>query len=180
MPKSSEHFLPPKDHLAAIGSIAVLWTGIESNMELTILALYEIDAGRGLVFTANLSFHARLSMLRILAGEKVHMTDEQAERMAGLLTRIDSAYGDRNTIIHGLWGPTEKPGIIQRLSVRARGKKLQTVKQPYSAADLRAIGERLRVLLREFVELGDALGVRERLEAAPRHSGAPKARTASM
>ena len=163
----------PKDHLAAIGAIAVVWTGIESSMELTILGLYEIDMGRGLVLTSNLSFHARLSLLRILAGESVHMTAEQASHMNNVLNRIDSAYGERNAIVHGLWGPTKKLGIINRISVRARGKKLNLQRQDYSAADLWAIEERLFALGREFKELGEALGIEERLEAAPRHSREP-------
>ena len=177
MPKSAK-FLPPKDHLAAIGAIAVVWTAIESSMELTILGLYEIDPERGLVFTANLSFHAQLSMLHILAGEAVHMTAEQSAHLKDILGRIDSAYGERNKIVHGLWGPTQKPGVIQRLSIRARGKKLQATDERYSAADLRAIEERLLALLREFGELGDALRIRERMDTAPRHSG-QKRNTAS-
>jgi len=178
-PRFVRQYLPPKDHLAAIGSIAALWSVIESSMETTILGLYEIDMGRGLVFTANLSFHARLSLLRILTGEKVHMSDAQAEEMAGLLNRIDEGFGDRNTIVHGLWGETGQPGVIRRLSIRARGKKLAAVAQNYKAADLWAISDRLATLLRDFTDLAFRIGIEERLDAAPRHSGAPPRKSKS-
>jgi hypothetical protein len=169
-PKFVRHYLPPKDHLAAIGSIAVIWTAIESIMETTLLGLYEIDIGRGLVLTANLSFHARMSLLRILTGESVHMDPAQAEEMNVILTRIDAGFGDRNAIIHGLWGPGDEPGIARRLSVRARGKKLQAISQNYKAQHLWAISDRLAVLLKDFADLGHRLGIEERLAAAPRHS----------
>src|SRR6202049_3625862 len=162
-PKFLRHYLPPKDHLAAIGSIAAIWTAIESIMETTILGLYEIDMGRGLVLTANLSFQARLSLLRILAGESVHMNASQRDETTSILNRVDQGFGDRNAIIHGLWGPTDRPGIIRRLSVRARGKKLQTISQNYRAADLWEVSDRLAAVLKDFANLGHRLGIEELL-----------------
>jgi hypothetical protein len=64
IPKRRSRLLP-QDHLAAIGSVAVLWTAIESIMETVIVGLYEIDLGRGLVLTSNLIYNARMSLLRI-------------------------------------------------------------------------------------------------------------------
>jgi hypothetical protein len=178
-PKFVRHYLPPKDHLAAVGSVAVIWTAIESIMETTILGLYEIDLGRGLVLTSNLSFHARMSLLRILTGESVHMDASQCEEMKAILVRVDDGFGDRNTLVHGLWGQAEKPGIIRRLTVRARGKKLQTIAKDYKAEDLWEISDRLAALLRDFADLGHRLGIEERLAAAPRQSGAPPRKSTS-
>jgi hypothetical protein len=177
-PKFVRQYLPPKDHLAAMGSIAVIWTAIENTMEMVILGLYEIDAGRGLVFTANLSFHARLSMLRILTGEKVHMTAAQAEEMTDILNRLDDGFGERNGVIHSLWNKTDMPGVIRRLSIRARGKKLSTIAKDYKAADLWAISDRLAALLQQFSDLGTRLRIEERMASASRHSGAPGNRAA--
>lgn len=178
-PKFLRQYLPPKDHLAAIGSVAAIWQAIESIMETTILGLYKIDMGRGLVLTANLSFHARLSLLRILAGESVHMTAAQSEKLIAILNRVDAGFGDRNTLVHGLWGKSEKPGIIRRLSVRARGKKLQAISQDYTAQDLWAISDRLAELLKDFADLGHRMGVEELLATAPRHSKAPPPKSTS-
>jgi hypothetical protein len=186
MPIHYKHrpYLPPKNHLAAIGAIAAIWTAIESTMETTILALYEIDMGRGLVLTANIGFHPRMALLRILGGERVHMTEAQAQELMqtkppGIISRLDDGYGDRNALVHGLWGPTDKPGIIRRMSVRARGKKLQANSQHYSAEDLWAVSDRLAELLREFVEWGDRVGVVKLLAEAPQHSKAPQRRSTS-
>ena len=164
--------LIPKDHLAAIGAIACLWTVVEIYMELTILGLYEIDMGRGLVLTNNLSFHSRMSLLRILAGDESGklMTAAQGEELKVILNRVETAYNDRNSIVHALWDYGDKPGIVRRRTVRARGKKLQTITEDYSAADLRAIGDRIDVLLKDFADLTVRIGVDLRLASAPKHS----------
>jgi hypothetical protein len=172
-PGSVRHPLP-LNHLAAIGAIAATWTGIESSMELTILALYEIDLGRGLVLTSNLSFHARLSLLRILAGQPDVVDAVLSAEMNEVLNRVDQCYGDRNMVVHGLWGPTDKPGTIKRMSIRARGKKLQTLNEDYTPDQLWEIAGRLMVLAADLANLGTRLGLEERLSKAPRHSTASK------
>ena len=63
-------------------------------METTILGLYEIDLGRGLVLTSNLTFHARMSLLRILAGEGAITEKTLAEEMKAILLRLDTAFGE--------------------------------------------------------------------------------------
>lgn len=172
-PSGARHPLP-LNHLAAIGAIATTWSGIESSMELTILGLYEIDLGRGLVITSNLSFHARLSLLRILAAQSEIVDPTLSAGMIEILNRMDQCYGERNTIVHGLWGPAKTAGSIRRISVRARGKKLQTSNEDYTANQLWEISDRLRALAADFVTLGTRLGLEERLAKAPRHSTASK------
>lgn len=178
-PKHIRHYLPPKDHLAAIGAVAVTWTAIEGIMEMTILGLYEIDLGRGLVLTNNLTFHARMSLLRILTGENVHMTSQQRKEMEAILSRLDAGFGDRNKIVHGLWGRGEGPEITRRLSVRARGKKLVTSAQNYRDKDLWAVADSLADLAKDFSDLGHRLGLEALLAAAPRHSGERAGKSAS-
>lgn len=175
---SEKQKLLPKDHFAAIGAIAVHWSLVELHMEIMILGLYEIDQGRGLVLTNNLSFPARMSLLRILANEGVPaiMTKEQSEELQALLKRVDDGYNDRNTIVHGLWKPTDKPGIVRRMAVRARGKKLLTVAEDYSAADIRAIDDRLQAIIDDFDALSARMDVGARLALAPKHSSATAAR----
>ena len=137
-------------------------------METTILGtLRDGPLGRGLVLTANLTFHAKLSLLRILAGEGAITDAARAEEMKATLSRIDAAFGERNTIVHGLWGPTTKPAIVRRRSIRARGKKLQYTAKDYSAAELWWIADSMAVLLSDFTDLGRRLGIAKRLDAAP-------------
>lgn len=181
-PNHSGRYLPPKDHLAAIGAVAAIWTAIEFIMESTILGLYEIDLGRGLVLTNNLSFHSRMSLLRILQGdaEKGPIGNAAlAVELKDILIRIDAGYGDRNAIVHGFWGPTDKPGIIRRLSVRARGKKLQTIAKDYTAADIGKVRDDLSLLCADFVALSYRMGIDDRLATAPVHSKAPRPKTTS-
>lgn len=173
-PKFVRRYLPPKDHLAAIGAVAVMWTAIEALMESTILGLYEIDLGRGLVLTNGLSFHVRMSLLRILAGDGAITDTALAEEMKLILRRLDAGFGDRNIIVHGLWGSSEKPGTVRRRMIRARGNKLQTVTQDYSSADLWAIADRLAALASDFADLAHRLKIEDRLSTAPRHSSTSK------
>jgi hypothetical protein len=176
MPKSVRRYLPPRNHLAAIGAVAVTWTAIEALMETTILGLYEIDLGRGLVLTNNLGFPARMSLLRILANEGAITDAALVGEMKAILPRLDAGNSDRNTIVHGLWGPgpPNEPTIIRRLAVRARGKKLQTVAQDYSSPELWAIADTLADLAKDFADLGQRLKIEDLLEAAPRHSSRSK------
>jgi hypothetical protein len=171
---TQRRYLPPRDHLAAIGAVAVVWTAIESIVETTILGLYEIDLGRGLVLTANLSVPAKLSLLRILDVEGAIDNTGQAEEMKALLSRVETASGERNTIVHGLWKPAATRGVVKRLSIRTRGKKLQYTAQNYSAVQLWAIADGMAELLAELADLGQRLGIAERLDAAARHSTASK------
>ena len=173
-PRFIRRYLPPKNHLAAIGAVAAIWTAIEGIMETTILGLYEIDLGRGLVLTSNLTFHARMSLLRILAGEGAITEKTLAEEMKAILLRLDTAFGERNNLVHGLWGPGEKPGIVRRMAVRARGKKLVTVSQDYSAAALWATVDTFVALVTDFADLAHRLKIDDRLAAAPRHSSTSK------
>jgi hypothetical protein len=143
-------------------------------METTISGLYEIDLGRGLVLTANLSFHARLSLLHILAREGAIADHAMAKELSAILSRIDTGFGERNTIVHGIWAPAGRAGFVKRLSIRARGKKLQYTATDYSAAQLWSIADSLADLLAEFTDLGRRLGIAERLDAAPRHSSESK------
>jgi hypothetical protein len=170
--------LLPKEHFAAIGAIAVHWSIVELHMELMILGLYEIDMGRGLVLTNNLSFHSRMSLLRILAndGTPALMSKKHSDELKALLNRAETAFNERNTIVHGVWSPTEKPGVVRRMAIRARGKKLQTVQEDYSAVDLRAIDDRVQSIIDDFDDLSSRMDVGARLALAPKHSSTTKVR----
>ena len=173
-PKYQRQFYPPIRHLAAIGAVAAAWTMIESTMELTILGLYEIDQGRGLVLTNNIGFPARLSLLRILASEGAIADKDRALEMLEILKRIEAAYGDRNALLHGLWAKGDKPGVIRRLALRTRKNKLQTYAEDFTADQLWDVVERMRSLEIEFADLAARSFVWEKLESATRHSTAPK------
>ncbi len=165
-------FLPPKSHLAAIGAMAAIWSHIESNMELTICGLYEIDLGRGLVLTSNLGFHARLSLLRILASGGAIKDAALARDMTELLNRVDAAYGVRNQMVHGIWIKTDQPDKAARLSLRARGKRIAATREEFTATDLWDAFSSLAALQWDFVAMSDRLGIESKLAGAPKHSTA--------
>jgi hypothetical protein len=94
--------------------------------------------------------------------------------MATFFPRLDSAFCERNAIVHGLWSPAARAGYVKRLSIRARGNDLRYTAQDYSAAELWAAADSIGKLLADFSDLGRRLGIAERLDAAPRHSTASR------
>jgi hypothetical protein len=166
--------LPPKSHLEAIGATAAQWARVESVMELMICGLYEINADRGLVLTSNLSLNSRLDLLRILANNAV---DDKLirERFVAAVNRIADVYGERNKMVHGIWKRTDKPGVARRLTLRARGKRVVGNIDDLSAAAIWGIFETATDLVLDLSVLADDLGVESKMEAAPKHSKAPRA-----
>lgn len=142
-------FLPPLRHLAAIGKVCAIWSLIENSMETIILGLYEIDLGRGLIFTNNLSFQTRTSLLTVLAKEGGIADEALAKEMEAILPRIEEGQGLRNAIVHALWAPGPKSGVIRRLAMRTRAKKIKT----YNVRSLEAINailnNRIQVALKQ-------------------------------
>jgi hypothetical protein len=90
------------DHLRAMGSILVNWSGIEIMMEFMILGLYKIDFDHGLVLTSNIGFTSRLTICRILATKGAIKSATDAAECTKLLNRIEAAYSKRNSVAHGM------------------------------------------------------------------------------
>ncbi|HEX3431157.1 MAG TPA: hypothetical protein VHT03_09740 [Rhizomicrobium sp.] len=165
--------LPPPRHLSQIGKIAATWSQIESTMEVMILGLYEIDLGRGLVFTANLSFQSRITMLHMLADGAIP-DKALAKELREMLPRLEKASGERNDIVPAVWTKSEKSGHAKRLQVRVKGHKLKPTEIDYSAEDLIAIAERQYDLSVALADLSRRLGALDKLLSAPRHSSQRK------
>ncbi len=162
--------LPPPRHLAAIGRVVAVWGYIENNIEAAILGLYEIDLGRGLIFTNSLSFFAQKSMLTILAKEGAFSDEAIAKEFLEILPRLEAAKGLRNDIVHAAWKRNSPDGIIRRLAVRVRAKKIQLFDETYTAGDILKIADGLEALAVEFADLCRRAGVLDKLAAAPKHS----------
>ncbi len=172
----SNPLLPPPRHLSAIGKIAAVWSQIESSMEVLIAGHYELDLGRALVFTTNLSFQTRLSMIQVLAAEEDGAIDDKAlaKEVRDILPAIEKGSGDRNELVHAIWTKSDKPGCVTRLRVRLKGRKLKATAVDYSAEDLIAVADRLHDLAIELSDLVRRTGALEKLQEAEKHSSARK------
>ena len=140
-------------HLRVIGAIIVNWSGIEMQMEVAILGLYEINPDRGLVLTSNISFPNRLTLLRILSMRGAIKDETLAEECKAILGRIEGAYSLRNTAAHGVWGAGDTTNTAKRMAIRVRGNRLRTTSDQVTADELEASALQILRLKIDFSNL---------------------------
>lgn len=134
------------DHLRAIGAVIVNWNAIEIVLEILMLGIYQIPLTRGLVFTTNLSFQNKLTILRICGAHGAIEEDSKKLEFAAFLDRIEAAYKKRNIVAHGNWAGGKVQGLAKRMAVRVRGRKLSTVSEQVPLSYLEGMAT-------EFLEL---------------------------
>jgi hypothetical protein len=148
------------EHLRAIGAVIVNWNALEIVLEILALGFYQIPLNRGLIFTANLSFQNKLTVLRI-AGAHGAISDEQQKRsFISFLERIEQAHNKRNAIVHGQWAGGKVQGLAKRMALRVRGRKLSTAVEQIPLAEIEAIAT-------EFLELHGELASWVRVFGVP-------------
>jgi hypothetical protein len=127
----------PAPLLQAIGAVVTNWAGLEASLEIAICDLYEVRRTKGLIFTANIGFSARLSLIRISAATDNEMTSEpEGDTICRLLPRLEKAFGERNKTAHAVWGRAKSPAAGSRMYIRARGDQLKTVHEEISVREL--------------------------------------------
>ena len=137
--------------LRNIGLIVVLWSVLETQLEIAILRHQEIDLGTGMVLSANLNFQSKLFLLTTFANEGGFKPESEAKALLKLLGRIQNAYGERNLIAHSFWTPTDDPNVARIRGVRARGK-LRVIDEPMSVDRLAEIAETIRQIGADMID----------------------------
>jgi hypothetical protein len=115
----------------AVGHAVIAWSRLEALMGIAILRLYQIEANKGLVLTANIGFRGLVSILTIQADV---FAPREKTTLLDLLKRINIAYDDRNRLAHGVWSCTNYPAWVLRRSIRAHSRKLVSALDPYEIA----------------------------------------------
>ena len=103
--------LPVNDgHLVAMGRIAILWTQIEKNFEFLVWQLAPLQQPMAQAVTTHLSNPVITDIAKSLVNEVVE-DEELKNRLKTLINYITNELRPkRNKVIHGIWGPKNKPG----------------------------------------------------------------------
>ncbi len=126
----------PSAFLECIGTIAVLWSAIEIQMEVALLRIQEINLSTGMVVSSELGFRSKCNLLLTAANEQGGIKSEaEAKALKNILKRIQDAYPKRNNAVHPLWIRTEDPNVATRKGIRAKGR-LRVVDEPVKLEDL--------------------------------------------
>ena len=150
------------DHLRAIGAVIVNWNSIELVMQILALGIYQIPLEKGLVFTSNLAFQNKLTILRIATHGAIK--DKPAERdFLDLLDRIEKAHLKRNTVAHGLWAAGNAQGLAKRMALRVRGRKLTPAREQVPLSDLEGMATEFLKLHGELVAWARRFGTESAL-----------------
>lgn len=150
--------------LAFIGTVAVESTYNEFFVQSLIGRLSGVTEEVGLAFTQNMPMSARLETLRVVGRTKLS-DPAQIEQFNNIVSSLCEANAERNTVIHGKWGPTVNPlfffvlkfwkkdlknSVQAKKSARA-GKKKEPI--PFPVEQLEAVALKLhdsRKALRDF------------------------------
>jgi hypothetical protein len=157
MPDPLFQAVPPEPAIyERVGRIAAEWSWVEMLLGETLSHFCHADPGSMYVITQNVSAATVTDWLRTLVQIKVK-EDTSAKIILDLLTEIDAARAERNTVVHGVWRAHEEPGFgwVQTF----RWERSEVVKNElWSLADLDAVAEDLMRLQLMLGNLGIKLG----------------------
>jgi hypothetical protein len=148
---------------AHIGTIAALWTEVEINISQILGAMCGVQSGVAVsIYVALASTGARIDALKSIAAMKLRKPTQ--EKLISLLKEFRRRSGERNNIVHGIWGISDvdancllhQPSDHHAILIAAMlygpwthkgpklGKYVPTVRvQKYIEADFVAIEDRI-------------------------------------
>jgi hypothetical protein len=147
---------PDASILQRIGNVATEWSWIESMLA-EMLAFYcRADPGSLYVITQKTASSSQIEWLRVLTQIKVKEPDT-AKVILDLLTEIDDARCERNTIVHGIWRGHDTPGFGWVRTIN--WERCEVVKtELWSSADLDSAAENIVHLQLKLANLGRIMG----------------------
>jgi hypothetical protein len=107
----------PKDFLAAIGEVTVVWSYVSNLVEVAIWGLLGLNTRQGASLTVIFFFQQRLSMLRSV-GVRYFEDTPQLQPFKDLCTKIEGVYAERNTIEHATWHHVHPSMPVSRVQIR--------------------------------------------------------------
>ena len=102
-PNEPEYLIPlDGEQLAELGRLMAAWSQIDFLLVLSAATITKTEIGWMLTFCENMMSGARINLLRKLTK---HIPSEEAEAFArSLCSRLGKLAGQRNHLIHGIWG----------------------------------------------------------------------------
>lgn len=130
---------PTQDHLSAIGRIAIQWTFLEKSIETLVWELAPLKQPNAHAVTTHISTLLLIDTANALAHERLSGTAFE-QRLKKLLGHISKTLRPkRNSVMHGIWGPTASQDKIALLETTARGVIKFKVGEEMTAEDILAI-----------------------------------------
>lgn len=89
-----------------VGRIAINWSGVEVQLSLVLGSMLGVEnAAAVAVFLSLRNHRAQRDALRAAADKT--LTDEDREILEAILARHEELDGQRNNVVHGIWGLSE-------------------------------------------------------------------------
>lgn len=143
-----------KDHLAAVGSVAVEWAFLELKIDTKALDLAKIDPELGACFTAQVigpgrKIDAYIAVARFLGSTKLNSRLQKfAKDTTGLAER-------RNRVVHDPW-LVDRHRVPARLEITAK-QTLRRVVVAVPTREVITLSEQIAQHLVKFLELHEAV-----------------------
>ena len=128
-----------QNHLSAIGRVAIQWTFIEKSIETLVWELAPLKQPNAQAVTTHISTSLLIDTAKALAHERLAGTEFE-ERLKSLLGHIGNTLRPkRNSVVHGIWGPTASADKVAILGTTARGIVKFKVGEEMTAEDILVI-----------------------------------------
>lgn len=127
--------------LASVGNVCLQWALLEQHIAVMIWIILDCDGELGAIFVGGLDMMPRLNMAINLA-EHFKAPGKLRSDLRALRTHVQKNLIDRrNTVVHGVHGPTGFDDTSELLMLRLKGpKRFQTV----SAKDVATLSDEIR------------------------------------
>jgi hypothetical protein len=136
MPTFHSIIAPNHDHLSAIGRVVVQWTFLEKTIETLVWILAPLDQPRAQAVTTHLQTLALIDIANTLMHQHLPDADLQKQLKTQLQYISSQLRPRRNSVVHGLWGPTSTTDKIALLETTARGVLKFKVGEEMTANDI--------------------------------------------
>jgi hypothetical protein len=105
-------------HYEMIGKVVVVWSKLEAAMDDTIWHFLKLDMEDGRIVTTRLDARTKATMIRSLS--EWHLSKDDQDGLATVLTVISERQDDRNFIAHGTWGTLLPDNVPIAMSLRPK------------------------------------------------------------
>lgn len=139
-----------------VGKIASEWAWVEMILSEMLAHFCQADHGSMYVITKNVSASTITDWIRTLTKIKVQ-PDTSQKIILDLLTEVDLARSERNTVVHGVWRAHDTPGfgLVQTFNWDRQEVMRDEL---WSTSDLDAVIEDLHDIQKRLSGLGLTMG----------------------
>lgn len=109
---------------------------MERQVEFLVWELGKLQQPYAQAITTHIAFNNLIDMANALAAERIPGTSLQQNLKSHLQYITNELRPLRNKMVHGLWGPSEKPGMVVLMETTARGIVKLKVGEDLTSTDI--------------------------------------------